>query len=131
MVLRKPDILIGVIIGLIGTTIVEFARDPLELGNIWQKVHRELNYRWKHRRVKEGKKNPQDKDYEASERISGGIIDENAKQVKENVTAKLQDIDKRCDDLLELFDSLQTLYGENKHASLAASTGDEADRSCG
>ena len=25
-------------------------------------------------------------------------------------------------------DSLQTLYGENKHASLAASTGDEADK---
>ena len=46
----------GVIIGLIGTTIVEFARDPLELGNIWRKVHRELNYGWKHRRVKEGKR---------------------------------------------------------------------------
>ena len=50
---------------------------------------------------------------------------------KENVTAKLQDIDKRRDELLELLPSLQTLYGENKHASLAASTGDEADRSCG
>ena len=47
---------------------------------------------------------------------------------KENVTAKLQDIDKRRDELLELLDSLQTLYGENKHASLAASTGDEADK---
>ena len=47
---------------------------------------------------------------------------------KENVTAKLQDIDKRQDELLELLDSLQTLYGENKHASLAASTGDEADK---
>ena len=47
---------------------------------------------------------------------------------KENVTAKLQDIDKRWDELLELLDSLQTLYGENKHASLAASTGDEADK---
>ena len=47
---------------------------------------------------------------------------------KENVTAKLQDIDKRRDELLELLDSLQTLYGENKHAPLAASTGDEADK---
>ena len=47
---------------------------------------------------------------------------------KENVTAKLQDIDKRRDELLELLDSLQTLYGENKHALLAASTGDEADK---
>ena len=47
---------------------------------------------------------------------------------KENVTAKLQDIDKRRDELLELLDSLQTLYGDNKHASLAASTGDEADK---
>ena len=45
---------------------------------------------------------------------------------KKNVTAKLQDIDNRRDELLELLDSLQTLYGENKHASLAASTGDEA-----
>ena len=47
---------------------------------------------------------------------------------KETVTAKLQDIDKRRDELLELLDSLQTLYGDNKHASLAASTGDEADK---
>ena len=47
---------------------------------------------------------------------------------KENVTAKIQNIDKRRDELLELLDSLQTLYGENKHASLAASTGDEADK---
>ena len=41
---------------------------------------------------------------------------------------KPQDIDKRRDELLELLDSLQTLYGEDKHASLAASTGDEADK---
>ena len=47
---------------------------------------------------------------------------------KENVTAKLQDIDKRRDELLELLDSLQTLYGDNKHASLAASTGNEGDK---
>ena len=47
---------------------------------------------------------------------------------KENVTAKLQDIDKRRDELLKLLPSLQTLYGENKHASLAASTGDDADK---
>ena len=47
---------------------------------------------------------------------------------KENVTAKLRGIDKRRDELLELLDSLQTLYGENKHALLAASTGDEADK---
>ena len=47
---------------------------------------------------------------------------------KENVTAILQDIDKRRDELLELLDSLRTLYGENKHAPLAASTGDEADK---
>ena len=47
---------------------------------------------------------------------------------KENVTVKLQDIDKRRDELLELLDSLQTLYGENKHTSLATSTGDEADK---
>ena len=30
--------------------------------------------------------------------------------------------------LLELLDSLETLYGENKHALLAASTGDDADK---
>ena len=47
---------------------------------------------------------------------------------KENVTAKLQDIEKRWDELLELLNSLQTLYGENKHALLAASAGDEADK---
>ena len=48
---------------------------------------------------------------------------------KENVTAKLQDIEKRRDELLELLNSLQTLYGENKHAKLlAASTDDEADK---
>ena len=47
---------------------------------------------------------------------------------KESITEKPQDIDKRRDELLELLDSLQTLYGENKHASLAASTGDEADK---
>ena len=47
---------------------------------------------------------------------------------KENVTAKLQDIEKRQDELLELLNSLQTLYGENKHALLAASTDDEADK---
>ena len=47
---------------------------------------------------------------------------------KENVTAKLQDIDKRRHEFLELMDSLQTLYGEDKLASLAASTGDEADK---
>ena len=33
-------------------------------------------------RVKEGKKNPQDKYCKGSERISGGITDENAKQGK-------------------------------------------------
>ena len=44
---------------------------------------------------------------------------------KENVTEKLQDTDKRRDELLELLESLQTLNGENKHVSLAASTGDE------
>ena len=33
-------------------------------------------------RVKEGKKNPHDKYYKGSERISSGIIDENAKQGK-------------------------------------------------
>ena len=38
----EPDIRIGVIIGLIGTSIVEFARDSFELGNIWREVHREL-----------------------------------------------------------------------------------------
>ena len=42
LVLWKPDIRIGVIIGLIGTSIVEFARDSFELGNIWREVHREL-----------------------------------------------------------------------------------------
>ena len=44
---------------------------------------------------------------------------------KENVTEKLQDTDKRRDELLELLESLQTLHGENKHVSLTASTGDE------
>ena len=38
----EPDIRIGVIIGLIGTSIVGFARDSFELGNIWREVHREL-----------------------------------------------------------------------------------------
>ena len=33
---------------------------------------------------------------------------------KENATAKLQDIDKRRDELLELLDSLQTLQGESR-----------------
>ena len=47
---------------------------------------------------------------------------------KENVTAKLQDIDKRRHEFLELMDSLQTLYEEDKLASLAASTGDVADK---
>ena len=47
---------------------------------------------------------------------------------KENVTAKLRDMDKRRHEFLELTDSLQTLYGEDKLASLAASTGDEADK---
>ena len=62
------------------------------------------------------------------------LLDESAVELstktpnKENVTAKLQDIDKRRDELLGLMDSLQTLYGEDKHASPAASTGDEADK---
>ena len=47
---------------------------------------------------------------------------------KENVMAKLQDIDKWWDELLELLDSLHSLQRENKHTSLAASTGDEADK---
>ena len=48
---------------------------------------------------------------------------------KENVTAKLQDIDKRRHEFLELMDSLQTLFGEDiKLPSLAASTNDEADK---
>ena len=47
---------------------------------------------------------------------------------KENVTEKLQDCDKRRDELLELLESLQTLHGGNKHVSLAASTGDEVDK---
>ena len=42
MVLRKPDIRIGVIIGLIRTSIVEFARDSFEVGNIRQEVQPEL-----------------------------------------------------------------------------------------
>ena len=42
LVLRIPDIRIGVIIGLIRTSIVEFARDSFEVGNIWRKVHPEL-----------------------------------------------------------------------------------------
>lgn len=47
---------------------------------------------------------------------------------KENVTEKLQDCDKRRDELLELLESLQTLHGQNKHVSLAPSTGDEVDK---
>ena len=47
---------------------------------------------------------------------------------KENVTEKLQDCDKRRDELLELLESLQTLHGGNKHVSLAASTGDEVHK---
>ena len=61
--------------------------------------------------LKTEKKNPQDKHYQTSERTRDGIIDENAKGV--NITERLQDIDKRQDELLELLDSLQTLYGEN------------------
>ena len=47
---------------------------------------------------------------------------------KENVMAKLQDINKGRDELLELLDSLETWYRENKHASPVASTGDEVDK---
>ena len=47
---------------------------------------------------------------------------------KENVTAKLQDIDKRRHEFLELMDLLQALYGEDKLTSLAASKGDETDK---
>ena len=92
LVLRKPDIRIGVIIGLIGTSIVEFARDSLELGNIWREVHRELKLEelWMaKKRVKEGKKTSIEK-----------LLNELAKELstktpnKENVTAKLQVIDK-------------------------------------
>ena len=50
---------------------------------------------------------------------------------KENVTAKLQDIDKRRGELFELLDSLQTLYGENKNISLADSTSNEGDKIIG
>ena len=63
------------------------------------------------RRVKERKKNPQDKYYAVSERISVELSMKTPN--KENVTAKLQDIDKPQDELLELLDSLQTLYREN------------------
>ena len=47
---------------------------------------------------------------------------------KENVMEKLKDTNKRWDELLELLESLQTLHRENKHVSLAASTGDEVDK---
>ena len=76
--------------------------------------------------LKTGKKNPQEKHYQTSERTRDGIIDENAKGV--NITERLRDIDKRQDELLELLDSLQTLYGENnRQESLAVSESDEAD----
>ena len=84
------------------------------------------NYGGKADELKKGKKNPQDKHYQTSQRTRDGIIDENSKGV--NTTERLRDIDKRQDELLELLDSLQTLYRENnRQASVAASTGDKAD----
>ncbi|CAH3014141.1 unnamed protein product [Porites evermanni] len=41
---------------------------------------------------------------------------------------KIEVLKKGKEPSRQLLDSLQTLYGENKHASLAASTGDEADK---
>ena len=64
---------------------MEFARDSFKLGNIWREVYPELKLEelWmQNKRVKKGKKNPQDKYYEASERISCRIINENAHQGK-------------------------------------------------
>ena len=71
---------------------------------------------------KGGKKNPEDKYYEAQLSLAAELSTKTPN--KENVMETLQDIDKRRDELL---DSLQTLYEENKPASLAASTGDETD----
>ena len=119
MVLRKPDIRIGVIIGLI-------ARDSFELGNIWREVHREL----KLEELWDGKIEELKKEKRTLKTSITKLLNELSTKTpkKENVTAKMQDIDKRRDELFELLDSLQTLYGENEHASLATSTGDEADK---
>ena len=126
---------IGVIIGLIGTSIVEFARHLFELGNIWQEVHREMKLEG----IMDGKIEELKKEKRPLKTSIMKLLNELAAKLstktpnKENVTAKLLDIDKRRDELLELLDSLQTLYRDNKHALLAASTGDEADKmiSCG
>ena len=63
---------------------MEFARDSFELGNIWREVHRELKLKelWMEKKVLKKGKEPSRQVLEASERISGGIIDENAKQGK-------------------------------------------------
>ena len=67
------------------------------------------------RKVKEGKKNPQDKYYKASELIRGGIINKDAKQ--EKCQGKTTGQQQAMGRLLELLDLLQTLYGESKHGS--------------
>ena len=46
---------------------------------------------------------------------------------KERITERLQDIEKRRDELLELLDNLQALYKEKNKTTNAASIEEEAD----
>ena len=46
---------------------------------------------------------------------------------KERITERLQDIEKRWDELLELLDDLQALYKKNRETTNAASIEEEAD----
>ena len=46
---------------------------------------------------------------------------------KERIAERLQDIEKRRDELLELLDNLQALYKEKSETTNAASMEEEAD----
>ena len=108
---------------------MEFAWDSFELGNIWREVHRELKLKelWMEKKsVKEGKRTLKTSITKLLNELAAELSTKTPN--KENVTAKIQNNDKRREELLELLDSFQTFYGDNKHASLAASTGAEADK---
>lgn len=112
---------------VIRTSIVEFARDLFELGSLSRTDHETGG-------IMEGKIEKLKEEKRTLKTSITKLLNELAAQLltkmpnKENVTEKLQDCDKRRDELLELLESLQTLHGENKHVSLAASTGDEVDK---
>ena len=80
MILRKPDIRIGVINQYYGIC-KGLVRTWKHLAGSPSRTKAEGIMDEKIEVLKKGK-DPKDKYYEASERISGGIIDENAKQGK-------------------------------------------------